>query len=425
MATFVYSALKADGGLAKGEIQAGDRPEALRKLDKSGLQPVNLTVKDSAAVVAKKARDAKSGKKEAIAAAEEPLPTGPVKLKRAQVVLFTEELSDLLGAGLQLEPALQIMEARDELSELKTVTRILRQEVRDGSSFSAALRKASKSFGDLYCSMAQAGEVSGALSTILRRQAEYLVAMQELQSKVLFALIYPSFLVASGIAVCIIFVSYLIPRLTSMLASMDKELPPVAKAMVYASDVIKNYWWLIGILVIGGVWLFKYLTTQGPYRAPWDKAKLQLPLVGPVLQARFFVQFLETLANLTSNGLPLLRALELSRDAVQNIYLRGLLDVIIEQVGEGSSLSRTLKKVGFFPPLLTDMITVGEQTGDLPHSLERTAARYDKELQKKIDSFTALIQPAIVVLMAVIVGGMAYMMITVILESITGLQQRK
>ena len=347
---------------------------------------------------------------------------GPVRLKRGQIVMFTEELSDLLGAGVQLEPALKIMESRDELSNLKIVTQMLRQQVRDGTSFSQALRVASPSFGDLYCSMAAAGEISGALPTILRRQAQYLVTVAELQSKVAFALIYPAFLVFSGLAVCVLFVAFLIPQLTDMLKQMGKELPLAAKVMQGAGDFVGAYWWLVIIVAAFAVWIFQKVTTTPPYNQKWDRIKLFLPMAGPVFTQRFFVQFLETLSNLIGNGLPLLRALELTRDATVNLHLKDLVSESIEYVREGASLSRTLKRVGFFPPLLTDMIIVGEQTGDLPLALERAASRYDKELQKKIDKVMALIQPLIIVVMAVIVGSMAYMMISVILGSIAGMK---
>ena len=449
MAVFLYSALRTDGTKADGEVEAADRSSAFRRLDRQGLQPISLKPKAGAAAAPAKSESSKKngakpagtsaapgrgkakssappakgkGKGKAKDKVDTAPTTGPVKLKRAQILLFTEELSDLLSAGLQLEPALKIMESRDELSALKIVTQILRQQVRDGSSFSNALRAASPSFGDLYCSLAAAGEISGALPTILKRQAKYLITITELQSKVMFALIYPSFLVASGIAVCVLFVTFLIPQLADLLKSMDKELPLAAKVMQAFGSFFSGYWWLIGLVIIFSVWMFKRVTTTEPYNKPWDRVKLNLPLMGAVLRMRFYVQFLETLSNLVGNGLPLLRALELTRDATQNLYLNDVVGEAIDSVREGASLSKTLRRVGSFPPLLTDMITVGEETGDLPLALDRAAQRYDKELQKKIDKVSALIQPVIVVIMAVIVGTMAYMMITVILESIAGMK---
>jgi len=447
MPTFAYSALKPDGSLARGELTANDRGEAMRRLDRSGLQPVSISVKEgagpaaTATTPAKKPADAKAGesaksgdssrkpaepKPAAPAKAEGAggLPKGPVRLSRKQVILFTEELSDLLSAGLQLEPALRIMESRDELGALKQVSALLRQKVRDGGSFSASLRSASPNFGELYCSMAAAGEISGALGVILKRQSQYLKSIAELQSSVITALIYPAFLFVAGMLVSGLFVTFLVPQLASLLKSSNKPLPLPAQIMMGAGDFVKGYWWVILLAIAAGMFLFQKVTTNPVYRPAWDRVRLGLPLVGPILTGRFFVQFLETLANLVDNGLPLLRALELSRDATQNIYVRRLLDQVISMVGEGGSLAKALKRVGFFPPLMTDMITVGEQTGDLPLALRRTAERYDKELEKKIVRLQAAIPHIVTIFMAILVGMVAYMMITVILESVTSIKVR-
>jgi len=427
--TFLYRALRADGTTADGELEAGDRSEAFTRLDRSGLQPVELDVK-ATAKAGQPAAEKSTGNKSAAAKSTRDKPaanqpekhSGPVRLKKSQVVLFTEELSELLSAGLQLEPALRVMESREELGSLKSVARILRQEVRDGTSFSAALRKASSNFGDLYCSLAHAGEVSGALSTILKRQANYLSTIQDLQSRVKMALIYPSFLVASGIAVVVLFITFLIPKLTLLLKSTQGDMPPIGEFMLAMSDFLKGWGGILILLfIVGGVVGFQAYIKAERNREWWDQTKLNLPLFGKVIKARFFVQFLETLANLVGNGLTLLRALELSRQATPNLFLKAKVGEIIEYVGEGGSLSRTMKRVGFFPPLLLDMVAVGEQTGQIGESLERAAQRYDKELGKDIEKISALIQPVIVVVMAVLVGIMAYMMITVIFDTIAGL----
>ena len=438
MAVFSYIALKSDGSQAKGDLNAGDRSEAFMLLDRKGLQPVSLNLKKDAPVETSKSeisvkkvngRNAASkAEKEAIATApkveEEALPTSPIKLKRGQIVLFTEELSDLLAAGLQLEPALKIMESREELSNIKTVTRMLRQEVRDGMNFSQALRRASPSFGDLYCNLAQAGEVSGALPVILKRQAEYLVTLQDLQSKVMFALIYPGFLFASGVGVGILFITFLIPKLTMLMDNTGGTMPGAVKVVLGLSDFLKGYWWALILLIILAVIAFQTYVKAEENRENWDRVKLRLPMFGNILQRRFFVQFLETLANLVGNGLTLLKGLELSRNATTNLHLRRLLKKVIDNVGEGAALSKSMKRTGFFPPLLIDMVAVGEQTGQISVSLERAAHRYDKELEKSIQKMSALIQPVVVLLMAGLVGVMAYMMISVIFETISGMNQR-
>ncbi|MGI9243145.1 MAG: type II secretion system F family protein [Verrucomicrobiales bacterium] len=431
MAVFLYSALKSDGSTASGELTASDRPEAMMRLGRQGMKPISISLKaDKGGAVKETKVKSKNGSKSLPAkigadgkpVAEDSMPDGPVKLKRAQIVIFTEELSDLLNAGLQLEPALRVMESREELSGVKDVTRILRQEVRDGSSFSAALKKASPSFSELYRSLSQAGEISGALGTILKRQAHYLVTMQELQSKVMFAMIYPAFLFMAGVAVGLLFVVYLIPKLTMLLDSTGADMPAVAKLMIDFSAFVKSYWWLFLLLLVTGIIGFRAYISAEKNRPAWDEFKLKIPFVGGILCSRFYVQMLETLANLVGNGLPLLRALELSRNATQNLFLRKKMEEVIDLVGEGGALSRSLKRVGFFPPLLIDMVGVGEQTGDIATSLEKAAERYDKELGRKIEALSALIQPVIVVVMAVIVGIMAYMMITVIFDTIGGME---
>ena len=414
MPTFAYTALKGDGKRVTGELDAGDRGAAMDLLDRGGLQPMKLDLKSESGKA--ESEVAKSKAKN-----DEPLSTGPIKLKKTDIVLFTEELSELLGAGLQLEPALRVMENREELGKLKSLTTRIRVEVRDGMSFSDALRKTSPSFGDLYCSLAKAGEVSGALSTILKRQASYLTAIQDLQGKVKMALIYPSFRIASGIAVVVLFITFLIPQLMGLLDNTNSEMPWIGQLMIDVSNFITSTWWiillLITIVVVGSV---SYIKNPKNHEW-WDEKKLKIPLFGKVLKTRFFVQFLETLANLVGNGLPLLRALELGREATPNLFLKKIISKIIGYVGDGASLSRTMKRVGFFPPLLLDMVAVGEQTGQIGESLERAAARYDKELEKDIARISALIQPVIVVTMALLVGIMAYMMISVIFETISGL----
>lgn len=433
MPVFAYKALASNGSVTTGEIDAADRPEALRMLDKKGLQPVNLKESSSAVVPsAKKNSSAKNNKakaEETTRAAskkdtkEDEIPDGPIKLKRQEVVLFTEELSDMLGAGLQLEPALKSMENRQELGNLKAVSFKIRQIVRDGVNFSAALKKVSPSFGPLYCSLAAAGEASGALDTILKRQAHYLKTLAELQSRLILAMIYPAFLILAGIAVSIVFVTTLIPQLTQLIQSTPgAKIPLGAAILISMSDFVSKWWLVILLIVIAAAIFFKAWKDNEANRPAWDQMKLNLPLMGPVISSRFYVQFLETMANLVGNGLPLLRALELSRDATQNLSLRGALNQVIDQVGDGRSFSKALIRNGAFPPLLIDMIAVGEQTGKIDMALRRAAERYDKELDKDLQRIMALVMPTVLIIMAALIGTMAYLMITAIFQTISNIK---
>ena len=430
MPVFAYKALNAKGAVTTGELDAADRTEAIRVLDRKGLQPVSIRENTAAAVPVRKTNgkpktdDAPAAPK-ANGAKDTPIPDGPVKLKRQEVVLFTEELSDMLSAGLQLEPALKSMESRQELGNLKAVSFKIRQVVRDGVNFSVALKKASPSFGPLYCSLAAAGEASGALDTILKRQAHYLKTLAELQSRLILAMIYPAFLILAGVGVSIVFVTTLIPQLTSLIQSTPGgKIPLGAAILIGLADFLKKWWIVMALVLVAAAIFFKAWKDNDANKPAWDRMKLRFPLIGPVITSRFYVQFLETMANLVGNGLPLLRALELSRDATHNRSLRTSLDRVIEQVGDGRSFSKALIRTGTFPALLIDMVSVGEQTGKIDISLRRAAERYDKELDKDLQRIMALIMPTVLIIMALLIGTMAYLMITAIFQTISALNHK-
>jgi type II secretory pathway component PulF len=428
MAIFTYKALGKNGDLDSGQITAADRSEALRVLGGRGLQPVKLAEHSADGIVGvteKKQAGKASSKAGLSAVSARRDEQGLLKLKRAEVVLFTEELSEMLSAGLQLEPALKSMENREELGALKNVSSEIRQYVRDGGSFSVALKKTSDSFGPLYCSLAAAGEASGALDTILERQAHYLKTLQQLQSKVTLALIYPAFLILAGIGVGIIFVTKLIPQLTDLISSTPGgKIPLGAKILIGASDFFQEWWLVMLLVIVGSALILKAWKDAEANKLTWDRAKLKMPLVGRVIESRFYVQFLETLANLVGNGLPLLRSLELARDATQNLHIRQHMNEVIEMVGDGRSFSRALIHSGIFPPLLIDMVSVGEKTGKIDKSLRRAAERYDTELNKSLARIMELIMPVVLIVMALLIGTMAYLMITAIFQTIQNLGGR-
>lgn len=420
MPSFSYKAINKSGSVSVGEIDAADRGEALRVLDRRGLQPVTLKESGGVAPVAKKKSTTKpSASREAGKGRPDDAPEGPLKLKRQEVVMFTEELSDMLSSGLQLEPALKSMENRQELGNLKVVASRLRQDVRDGTNFSVALKRVSPSFGPLYCSLAAAGEVSGSLDTILKRQAHYLKTLLELQGRLILALIYPTILVLAGIGAAILIVTVLMPAITQLIqSSPGGKIPLSAAIIIGAADFLKKWWIVILLLMAAGGIFFKTWKDNEENKPKWDAIKLRLPLVGRVMSSRFYVQFLETMANLVSNGMPLLRSLELTRDATQNLSIRAGLTKMIELVGDGRALSNAMMRVGTFPPLLIDMVSVGEQTGKIDQSLRRAAERYDKELNKDIQRIMALVSPIILVGMAVLIGSIMYLIFTSIFQTL-------
>lgn len=422
MAIFSYKALSASGSVTTGELDAADRSEALRRLERKGLQPVQLKQAAGAAAAAASSTKAKANAKASQAVGQDHLQAGPIKLKRAEVVLFTEELADMLGAGLQLEPALKAMEGRQELGNLKEVSWKIRQIVRDGASFSSALRRVSPSFGPLYCSLAAAGEASGALDTILKRQSHYLKTLADLRSRLILAMIYPALLVIAGIGLSVVCVTVLIPQLLALVENTPGSDPKLGITILMGLSNFLSKWWLVLVLALVAAAIFFKAWLDNPANKPaWDRIKLNLPLFGRVISSRFYVQFLETMANLVGNGLPLLRSLELSRDATENDELRSQLDKVIEQVGDGRSLSKALIRTDAFPPLLIDMVSVGERTGKIEQSLRRAAERFDRELDNSMQRVMALITPAVLIVIAALVGVMAYMIIMSILQTLSSM----
>jgi type II secretory pathway component PulF len=414
MALFTYQAVSRDGQRVAGQVEAQSRTEAFAKLDRDRLQPISLVQQDGAST-----NGSRSFVQEKT---EEALPTRNIRLSRSQIILFTEEMSDLLDAGLQLEPALRVMESRKELSGIKAVASALRQQVREGSSLSNALRTVSPSFGALFCNLVAAGEVSGSLPQLLKRQATFLVTIDDLQKKVVSALIYPSMIFVLGIGLIFLFMTYLVPQLTTLFQKTGKDLPLLTRLLVQTSDFFSHYWWLILVCAFGLVFGFYQLIRTAPGRQWWHRVQLRLPLFGAVLKGRFYAQFAQTMANLVGNGIPLLNGLRLMNSATGNVHLRSLMEKVVESVGEGGSLSKALQRAGEFPPLFIDMIGVGEQTGDLGRALEKIGRRYDKELNIKIQRLTSLVQPVVILLMAGMVGVIAYSIINGIFDAVSGLR---
>jgi type II secretory pathway component PulF len=408
MPVFLFEALNRGGQRVRGELSAQSRSEVFRKLDIERLHPIKIEQKDRV-----------NGTRQV--AERMAIPT-KVRLSKSQIIRFTEELSDLLDAGLQIDPALMVMEKRKELSGLKNAAAALRAQVREGASLSTAMRTVCPSFGDLYCNLVAAGEVSGSLPQLLRRQAEFMVTMDDLQKKVFSALTYPALIFAVGIGLICIFMTYLVPQITVLFEKTGKEIPMLTRLLIQTSAFMGSYWWaiLLGV-VLGSVAFWRLITTPAGRRW-WHKTQLGFPIVGGLLRGRFYAQFSQTLANLVKNGLPLLNALQLVKGGTGNEYWQKLLQRVADYVGEGGSFSRGLERLTDCPPMFIDMVAVGEQTGDLASALEKIGKKYDKELNLKIQRLTALVQPVVIFVMAGMVGIIAYSIINGIFDAVSGLQ---
>ena len=421
MAVFAYQGTGDRGERRAGELEAPTRSEALRRLAMERVQPLSLVAKADAPVPALKSARGQTappgkGRREASHAA------GGIRLTNAQVILFTDELSDFLHSGLQLEPALQLMENREERSPVKEVATFLREKVRDGTSFSEALKVASPNFDELYCNLVAAGEVSGAMAPLLRRQAVHLVAMQDLRGRVQLALIYPAVLVLAGIGAMAVFMTVLVPQMTKLFAKTGSTMPLPTYVLIQLSTATHRYGLFAAAIVAIAVAAFVTSIRQPAGRRWWDEIKLRAPLIGSLLSASFYAQFCQTMANLLQNGLPLLTALKLMSRATGNVFFHSLLLRITDLVGEGASLTRAMKSVGHFPPNLRDLVKVGEQTGDLGSTLEKVGERYEKIIQLRIDRIMSVVPLIIISALGLMVLLIAWSMLSGIFQAMHGLQ---
>ena len=408
MPDFNYKATAVDGVISSGVLSSKTRSEAYRTLRSRGLHPISVGESNGKAVADQAALD----------------PSQLVKLSTSQLLFFTEELAELLEAGLKLESALKVIEQRQEKSGIQPIAARLRQRVRDGFNFSDALKECNKTFDSLYCNLVAAGEASGALPQILKRQCAYLTLIEDLRRRVISSLLYPAIVFTSAIVLMFVFLTFLVPQLAVLLGKTGQKLPLITQLLISVSQFFAAWWWAV-IALIGLVVLLVRAALQTPAgRAWWHRSMLDLPVVGPVLRAKFYAEMLQTLSTLVSNGVALLQGLHLMINATGNVFLHGLLVKVASMVGEGTSLASALRKVGFFPPVMMDILSVGEQTGDIAGALERAGRRFDRDLTSRIGHLTTLVQPAIILLVAVFVGIVAYSMIAGILTSVSSLKAR-
>jgi type II secretory pathway component PulF len=419
MAVFAYQGTGDRGEKRTGEIDAPTRSEALRRLAMDRIQPLSLVAKADDVASNRKAGKTTGAEKSRRQPGQA---AGGVRLSTAHVILFTDELSDFLNSGLQLEPALQLMENRDERSPVKDVSRFLREKVRDGTSFSDALRVASPNFDELYCNLVGAGEVSGALAPLLRRQAVHLVAMQDLRGRVKLALIYPAGLVLAGLGAMTVFMTVLVPQMIKLFAKTGNSMPLPTLILVNLSEGTQHYGLFVAAVLGILITTFVIYIRQPAGRRWWDEIKLKIPLIGPLMSESFYAQFCQTMANLLQNGLPLLTALKLMSRATGNVFYRGLLLRITDLVGEGASLTRAMKSVGHFPANLRDLVKVGEQTGDLGGTLEKVGERYEKIIKMRIDRIMSIVPQVITMALGLMVLLIAWSMLSGIFQAMHGLQ---
>ena len=422
---FRYTARRSDGQLAQGVVEANDRAGALMLVEQQRCFPIKIEAVGLPAPSGRKEpASAKSAGSDS-ALSKAPLPGAADSgqtLSLSSRFLFTEQLGHLLSAGMTLDEALAVMVRRLKQPGLQALCRTLHQRLVDGQSLSQAMRQFPKIFSPLYVNMVSAGEVSGALPTIMKRLVIYLSELKALRDRVQQALIYPAVLVVAGVVLITVFMTVMVPQLTDFFTHTGQTLPLPTRILLAANHLIVWYWW-VAVLAAALLFAFyKMFTRESAGKQAWDRFRWAIPGYGHILRYQFYAQFARTLGTLTENGVILLRALELLEDISGSEFVRVKMTDARRAVMDGTSLSIALRGGNIFPELMLDMMAVGEQTGHFGETMSMIADVYERDLDKQVQLTSALVPTLILLVIAVIVGLVVFGVLDAVFTMTSGLQ---
>ncbi len=434
MPLFAYRARDLQGNLVEGSVEESDRNAAMRELERKRFVPISIrenaaAAKIPAAGAAAPIAMAPKASPKAAATADKATaaasgPNASLRLSHSLRLIFTEQLANLLSAGMTLDEALAILQRRLKQPTLQQATARMHQLLVDGRSFSQALAEFPKSFPPLYVNLVQAGEASGALPEILRRLVKHLQEVKALRDRVQQALLYPGLLSIFGVLLVILFITVLVPQLTGFFSKTGGTLPLPTRMLIGVNDVIVRYWWVGVGTILGGYALFRTLTKSPAGQEAWDRFRLRIPGYGRVVKYRFYAQFARTLSTLMHNGVTLLRSVDLVANIAENAHLSRLIRRGRNELVEGASLSKAMGQQDLFPELLVDMMAVGEQTGRFAETMTMIADIYERELDKQVKFATELIPPLIIVVIALLVGAVVFAIMSAVFSIASGLKGR-
>jgi general secretion pathway protein F len=398
MPMFEYKAVSPNGETVQGTMEAVSVDMVVLKLQESGNIPLH-------------AKEAGGGG----------LGLGSLKLGRRgmnsrEVGQFTQQLATLLGAGLPLDRSLQVLMDLSENDRVNRTVTDIRDHVREGGSLSDALEKQHGAFSRLFVNMVRAGEVGGTLDVTLTRLSDYLERTADLKDSVISALIYPAILLILAAGSLILLLVYIIPQFTPIFEELGGDLPTITKVVLAFGSVLQNFWWamiLIGFLVVTQ---FRRMLADEAKRFKWDERVLSFKWVGDLVAKLETARLTRTLGTLLSNGVPLLSALSIARNVIANTVLRKDVSDAAREVKTGGGLARNLAKSGRFPRLALQMISVGEETGQLDAMLMKVSDSYDTEVRNTIDRLLSIFTPVVTLLLAVMIGTIVMSVLLAILS---------
>ena len=413
MPQFAYKARRRSGEMVQGVLEVADRAAALQQIERLGLFPVMVdaskgAVASAAAAAAPAAQKGEGGSASLLPQSVRGYFQKKRKPKMQELATFTQQLSNLLNSGMALTVALNSMTYLESKGIPSEVSRMLKQEVVEGRGLSDAMAKQPLIFSDLYVNMVRAGEQSGALTDVLKRLAIHYERFAEVQQKFKSAMIYPAIVAFVGVAIIIFFMAFMLPKFMAIFDGLNIALPWSTQLLMGASRMFTSYWWLLLLLVVSVSVIFARFKSSVAGRRRIDEWKLKAPVVGKVIRLNLFGQFARTLSTLLTNGVPVLTALKITEQIIPNVVVKEAIARTREDVTDGKTIAQPLARSKLFPQLMIDLLKIGEDTGDVPGSLRNVADTYENELTIQLRVMTTLIEPAMIIVMAIGVGFLLF-----------------
>jgi type II secretory pathway component PulF len=413
MSHFAYIAKDPAGVEKKGSLEADSRKAAIRELARMRLTPVRLDERLTSA----SGNSASSGDwKQLFSRGQEGSPSGEKSLGRRQMLPFLRSLSELIGCGMQMGDAIRLMGKRLSDARLRSLANAMWSQLSQGKSLSGAMLEYSSVFDESSISLVEAGEATGNLSDILKRLVVDLEEKKEIKGKILTALAYPVFIVFVAIAVVLVFLFFLLPRIQSLLTSLGEKLPLSTRLLIDFSEFMLSYGIFILVALVGGavaLWAWRK-TEKG--RLFLDEKFLKLPLIGAFLRDSNILNLSQTLSLLLENGITTITALAMTERTINNLTIRKSFNEARAKIAEGASISGAFMATGYFVDIVIDIVTVGENTGNVVPSLKEVARYYGKKQSQQIKAFTGLISIGVLLIAFVFVGLIAFGIISSVFQ---------
>ena len=428
MPRFNYIALDTRGQEATGLVEAPSSNAAISQLRQAGYFPTSVIEEAISSADGKEARQ-RAAK---MAGVTKPRAKKGIvlfqrkKVKSKVLMIFTRQLATLIDSGLPLLRSLNVLAKQERDKVLKRTINKVADSVQSGSTFSDALALHPRIFNDLYVNMVKAGEVGGVLELVLNRLSEFQEKAAKIKNKVVAAMVYPGIVMTMAVGILGFLLVFIVPKFETIFHDLlgDKPLPPVTRFVIGASDFLKNHGLIVLGIVIAAITLYKFLGRTRGGRFVIDSFKLRMPLFGNLNRKTAISRFARTLGTLVTSGVPILQALNITRETAGNSSIARAISQVHDSVKEGESIVQPLEASRVFPPMVISMVDVGEETGKLPEMLLKIADVYDDEVDNAVAAITSMLEPIMIVFLALIVGTIVLALFTPLISIITGLQQQ-